>query len=299
MKFFKFILIFAIFLFGAFRIYYHLTDDFHLSNITYPLPVKEQWNFPLSPSEQSDLASILDQNFYYLGKGAQVYAFGSEDGKYVIKFFKFKHLKPSILLSWIPAWGSLKELKEKNKEKKLRKLEGVFQGHLIAFEHDPHYSGLLYLHFNPTQNLPLTTHLIDKIGIEREVDLNPIVFVIQKRGETLRTVLSSLFDEGNIDLAVTRASQILDMYVAEYQKGVWDRDHGISHNTGFINAIPFHLDVGKFSYDKEQKGDFYKADLKHVAYKMEAWVKEHYPDHFNAFQTRLEAHLSQLLFAIP
>lgn len=277
------------------RGYFELTDDFRISNIIYPMKERKEWNFPLSEQDQSHLSKILDQKYYYLGKGAQVYAFGSEDGKYVLKFFKFKHLKPSPFIALLPSIGPLTEIKEKNLNRKLRKLEGVFEGHVLAYKHDKENSGLLYLHLNPTRALDLKAHLVDKIGIEREVDLNPIVFILQKRGETLRTVFNDLFSKGETELAAVRASQILDMYMDEYKRGVWDRDHGISHNTGFIGSTPFHLDVGKLSYDATIQQEFYQEDLIHVARKINAWVKANYPKEYEEFHPRVERHLQELL----
>lgn len=296
----KFLFISAFALFALVRLYYHLTDDFRLGNITYEIPWKMEWDFSISPSERPLLAEILNQKFYYLGKGAQVYAFGSADQKYVIKFFKFKHLKPSFALSFLPSIGPLREFKIKNQERKERKLRGVFYGHAIAFEYDKEHSGLLYLHLNTKDALGLEVELVDKLGFQRKVALDSVPFVIQKRGETLRTVLSALFEKGNVELAAIRANQILDMYLEEYRKGVWDRDHGVSHNTGFIGDIPFHLDVGKFSFGGElQSSEFYASDLKHVALKIGSWVKTNYPSHYLPFQNELEGHLQKLLSQEP
>src|ERR1700724_132490 len=84
-------------LFGLARLYYRLTDDFRLSNMTYSLPFKAPWESPsLTPEQHRELAQILNQKFFYIGKGAQCYAFASDDQQYVLKFFKFKHLKPSF-----------------------------------------------------------------------------------------------------------------------------------------------------------------------------------------------------------
>ena len=287
-------------LFAAARVYYGLTDDFRVSNIIYPMPERAEWNFPMKDSQREELKTILNQKFTYLGKGAQVYAFGSDDGKYVIKFFKFKHLKPSPLIALLPPIGPLKEIKDANIKRKTRKLEGVFEGHVNAYNHDLEHSGLLFLHLNPTTNLNLQAHLVDKIGIERTVDLDPIVFILQKKGETLRTVFTELFSNGKEALAATRATQILDMYVSEYENGVYDRDHGISHNTGFIGDLPFHLDVGKMSYDVNMRSPkYYEQDLRHVARKMDEWVKANYPAAFPSFHQVLEQHLQKLLPQSP
>lgn len=279
------------------RVYYNLTDDFRVSHITHPVPEKTEWNFPLSEEEHKELAKILDQDFIYLGKGAQVYAFGSIDGKYVIKFFKFKHLKPSVFIEMIPAIGPLADFKEKNIQRKIRKLEGVFEGHVIGYTYDKKNSGLIALHLNPTKTLGLHVRLIDKIGMKWNIDLDPVVFVIQKRGETLRTIFGDLLDQNKAEMAVKKATQVLDMYVDEYSRGVWDRDHGISHNIGFIGDEPFHLDVGKLSYRLDMRSpSVYQDDLRLVAKKMDAWVEEHYPEQAFFFHSRLQKYLEELLF---
>jgi hypothetical protein len=248
------------------------------------------------------LSGIFSQKFHYIGKGAQVYAFASEDGQWVLKFFKFKHLKPSLFVSLLPPIGPLKEFKIKNEERKRRKIDGVFRGHQIAFQYDPEHSAIEYIHLSPTVDLQLCVCLVDKLGFEKTLALDPIVFVLQKKGETLRHVLTQLLEKGNVQQASMRANQILDMYVEEYLRGVWDRDHGISHNTGFIGESPFHLDVGKFSFDATlQSPEFYKSDLIHVAYKMESWVQQHYPTCYEDFHREVESHLHTLLsgFSLP
>lgn len=283
--------------FGLIRFYYFLTDDFRLSNITHEVEDNSAWNFAhLTPEEKVQLKEILSQEFTYLGKGAQVYAFASQDDQWVIKFFKFKHLKPSFFVSFLPSVYPFKEFKEANIQRKKRKLEGVFAGYRIAYLFDKENAGLFYVHFNKTNNLGATAILVDKLGLKHKVDLDPTVFIIQKKGQTLRQTLDHFLQKGDLDTAITRVNQILDMYLSEYENGVWDRDHGISHNTGFIADQPLHLDVGKLSYDENMKRkELYKDDLLHVGFKISAWVKEHYPEYYPAILHGLEEHLSFLL----
>ena len=77
--------------FGVIRLYYNLTDDFRISNISYQMPSRSEYNFELSPAQKQIVDNALAQKYHYIGKGAQVYAFASEEGNTVIKFFKFKH----------------------------------------------------------------------------------------------------------------------------------------------------------------------------------------------------------------
>lgn len=269
-------------LFGAVRLYYNLTDDFRLANMTYELPFEAPWKVPtLSLEEYQNLERILSQKFSYIGKGAQCYAFVSEDGKYVLKFFKFKHLKPNLFVEYLPPIPPFKEYKQSCVERKKRKLIGVFNGYDLAFRENRQTSELIYLHLLPTQHLQLKATIIDKIGLERMINLDDVVFLLQKKGETLRTRLRHLLNQQRVQEAKQAMASILEMYISEYRKGIYDHDHGVLHNTGFIDNQPFHLDVGKLNKDgRMQEVEFYKKDLEHVIWKMDVWIKAAYPQYY-------------------
>jgi hypothetical protein len=280
-----FFLLALVCVFGVARLYYRLTDDFRLANITYQLPFEAPWKVPtLTSEEHRNLAYILDQKFSYIGKGAQCYAFVSEDGKYVLKFFKFKHLKPNLFVEYLPAIPPFKAYKESCIERKKRKLINVFNGYDLAFRDNRQTAELIYLHLLPTQNLHLMATVIDKIGMKRVIHLDDVVFLVQKKGETLRTRLRHLFNQQQIAEAKQAMATILEMYISEYKKGIYDHDHGVLHNTGFIGEQPFHLDVGKLNQDDRMKQiEFYKKDLEHVIWKMDVWIKHNYSQYYPEF----------------
>ena len=270
---------------GAFRLYYRVTDDFRISNMTYELPFEAPWAVPpLTGEEHQQLADILDQKFYYIGKGAQCYAFVSEDRQYVLKFFKFKHLKPSLFVDLLPSIPPFHSYKQQCIERKKRKLIGVFNGYDLAFRENRKDSELLYLHLKPTDNLHLHATVVDKIGLTREIKLDEVVFLIQRKGETLRTRMNHLLKEGKVDEAEQAIASIIEMYISEYQRGIYDHDHGVMHNTGFIGSQPFHLDVGKLNKEERMKDvEIYKKDLEHVLWKVDVWIKANYPPIYPRF----------------
>src|SRR5205085_4802729 len=111
-------------------------------------------------------------------------------------------------------------------------------------------SELIYLHLLSTDHLHLKVKVIDKLGLERTIALDDVVFLVQKMGETLRTRLRHLLNQNQLEEAKKAMSSIVEMYISEYRKGIYDHDHGVMHNTGFIGNQPFHLDVGKLNQDE-------------------------------------------------
>lgn len=283
--------------FGAVRLYYHLTDDFRLANMTYELDFEAPWDIhSVSNDERDQLATILQQKYYYIGKGAQSYAFASADQQYVLKFFKFKHLKPNWLVNFVPPITPFNHYKELYIQRKRNKLIGVFEGYDLAYRENRQAAELLYLHLRPTNFLHQQVTLVDKMGFEHHVNLDDVVFMVQKKGETLRSHLASLLDRGDIEGAKQAISSILVMYMQEYQKGVYDRDHGVMHNTGFVGNKAFHLDVGKLTKDDRIKlKKFYKKDLEQISWKMDEWLKKAYPNDYPTLLTHLKNEYEYLI----
>src|ERR1700722_14345392 len=85
-------------LYGLTRLYYAVTGGFTIGNITSDLSYDQQWStHALSTIEQQEVDRALDQQYAYLGKGCQAYVFKSDDGEYVLKFFKYQRFRPQ---SW-------------------------------------------------------------------------------------------------------------------------------------------------------------------------------------------------------
>lgn len=271
----------SIALFGLARIYFRATDDFRIANITNDIPNKPEWDVPaLSAEESAAIHNILSQKFTYIGKGAQSYAFGSEDQKYVLKFFKFKHLRPSFFDHWLPPIFGINEYQEKQLKRKTKKFMGLFDGYRLAYDVHKHDSGLIYIHLRPTHDWQQTVTVIDKIGLERKIDLDPIVFILQEKAKTNKVVIGDLLKNGDVAGAKTKFGQVIDLYLAEYQKGILDHDHGVMHNSGFVGERPIHLDVGKLHRDESMKQPaMAKQDITRILNKFDAWLTNNYPQY--------------------
>lgn len=294
---FRILFLMAMSLFVMARIYYRLTDDFRIANISYEMPYQSQWEVPqLSAEQREQLLHTLNQKFSYIGKGAQSYAFGSEDGKYVLKFFKYKHLKPSFLVQGLPNLGPLKSYKERVEARKAHKLHSVFNGYHLAYNVHKEEAGLIYVQLNKDHTLNKNITLVDKLGLERIVDLGSVTFILQERVNISRQAIFSALAEGNIEKANRFIHRLLDLYLSEYAKGIYDHDHGVLHNTGFVGERPVHLDVGKLYRDENiRKPEFYQKDLALVIGKISARIYDRFPHLHSEIATGLNRYIEEAL----
>lgn len=288
------------FLFFAFffifqNIYHQSTGDFRLSNIRYeetsfrPKTLNSSENL----TELDKIKTILSQPYQFLGMGNQSYAFLSEDSKYVLKFFKFGHLKKNWILNLLPEVPFItRYLDGKNRSQEKRFLK-VFEGYQIAYQEDPENTGVLFIHLNKTVNLLQSVTVKDKIGFEHIIDLDDVVFVIQEKVTPTKDVITDLLKKGDIDGAKVRVSQLFDLYLSQYKKGIYDRDHNLMVNTGFKENMAIRLDVGKLKKNNEVKNPiFQKKDLQKIAFKrIDRFIKSGFPAYQKEMLTYMDTQL--------
>lgn len=282
------------------RVYYRATDDFRIGNMTHEIANRPEWDAaPLSAEEMAHVKKLLDQPFHYLGKGAQSYAFLSADGEYVLKFFKFKHLRQAGWVSYIPSIPPFTKWKEDDRERKENKLISVFDGYMIAYNHHRAESGILYLHFNKTDHVLGSVTVYDKLGLARQIDLDQVMFIVQNKVKPMRGVIIQLLNQGDTAGAIAMINKTFDLYMSEYRKGIYDRDHGVMHNTGYLtlndgNVVAVHLDVGKMSKELKMKEvETFAPDLEKVARKIDAWTALNYPKYYPEISHAMEERLSK------
>ncbi|MDP1880669.1 MAG: hypothetical protein Q8K60_06995 [Parachlamydiaceae bacterium] len=285
--------------FGLFKFYDYLTDDFRMGNIHHEFPEDfpfESFWQPVNTTdeEKNHLTYILDQPFHYLGKGAQSYVFSSEDDKYVIKFFKFKNLRPTLFVNLIPPVFPFLEFKNTCIERRQKRLMNVFIGYDLAYKVVKNETQLVYVHLTPTNFFKKNVTVTDKIGRTWHINLDDVYFVLQKKGEVLSSRLSRLLERGNIQKVKSTISTLLGMYVSEYRQGMFDMDHGVTHNTGFIDDgingdQAFHLDVGQLCRTEKIKNvEYYKHDLQIVIWRINKWLVDHFPQYHSEIPQFLE-----------
>ena len=267
-------------LYGLGRLYYFLTGGFTVSNITSDFSFQPQWEVrALSPSEHKEFTHAIDQPYRYLGKGCQSYVFASEDGQYVIKFFKYQRYRLQPWLAHFPPLPAIVKYRQEKMEKKWHKLDGFVKSWKLAFEHLKEETGLVFVHLNKTTHLQRQVVLYDKIGQKYVIDLDHMEFCIQRRANMLCDTLLEHKEREELTEAKQLVHRLLNTIISEYARGLADNDHALMQNTGVAQGKPVHIDVGQFVFNEAVKQPaVFHQELFTKTYKFKLWLRSHYPE---------------------
>jgi hypothetical protein len=256
--------------------YNRFTDGFSIHQMTSTLPPCPQFDIDVSEEKKAALQTLLDQKFYYLGKGCQFYVFESEDRKYVLKFFKHKHLRQYTWLNTLPLPQKLHTVCQAKIVRRAERVERLFTSCKLAYEKMPEESGLLFLHLNRTPALENSVVIVDKIGCHHTLNLDNFEYCVQKKGEPLKEVFGKIGEE-ELPLKI---QQLVDLVFSRCEKGIGDRDRAFVQNVAFTEQGAIFTDIGQFYTDPTlvQKEEQVK-DLKGRMASLYLWTKKHFP-HF-------------------
>lgn len=278
--------------YGGGRLYFDLTAGFTVGNIQSDFAYDSRWDTrSLSQEENQELKVALNQEYRYLGKGCQSYAFLSQDGEYVIKFFKYQRFRPQEWTKWLTFIPAVEKKREKQIQHRRNKLEGVYASWKIAFDKLAPESGLVYVHLNKTDHLKNPIVIRDKIGLKHQVDPDQLEFLIQRRADMLCSTLDKWMRKGKVDKSKQLIQDLVAQVMSEYQRGLADNDHALMQNTGVYQGKPFHIDVGQFvESENVKKPEIYKKELFDKTYKFRIWLKKAHPE--------LEIYLFDQIYAV-
>jgi len=229
--------LFILIVYGIGRFCHDKTDGFCIENIRSELSVSSE------ESPSSDLLQeIFEQPFSYLCKGGQCYVFLSQDGKYVLKFFKQQHAR----LPWFIDHLYLPPFLAKIKEEKKNRQEKEFASYKIAYEELQEETALVLLHLHKTSLLQKQVSLIDKLHIVHEIQLDDFAFLVQRRAEGVFEHLEALIAKEKMQEAKEAIHSLSLLFVKIREKKIFDMDPNISKNFGFLDSQAVQIDIGRF-----------------------------------------------------
>lgn len=246
-------------------------QSFDLDAISSKLSYQKEWDLS---SSSPLLDTILDQSFSYLAAGSQSYAFLSEDGKYVLKFFKMKRLNPKLF-----SFG-----KTNKRQKRADELFGALK---LSYEQFKEESGLQFIHLNRTKHLNKRVQLITKTGEKIDLSLYNVPFIIQERAELIYDHLSSLLNKNDQKAVEEALKSFFSLIQKRGEKGLIDLDTGITNNFGYANGRAIQIDTGRLVRVENQSGAS-AQELARISSKIELWLKERHPEFLPKFKTIVE-----------
>ncbi|WP_316357436.1 hypothetical protein [Candidatus Neptunichlamydia sp. REUL1] len=283
----KWLLVFSII---AFSIGCDRPKGFTLKKITsYHAPAPE-WEVENSMS-QRELASLIGSKCHYLGSGNHTYAFVSDDGEIVIKFFKQKQMRTKTWADSLSIPAKRIFYPTGKIDRRMKERQDSFSSYKLAFEKLPEETGILYLHLNKTDNLNLSLTLIDQNGATLEISLDEMEFLIQKKATLVFQHLKNLYKKGQSKEAEKAIISLFEIVASRSQKGIYDKDLQFFKNFGFVNKQAIEIDIGEFRTNQDPNPTY--EELKILSYQIRDFLKMHAPKHLSEVESKIAEQIEQ------
>lgn len=221
------------------KAWHTLKDGFQIRRTFSQMPLKmENVSSPL-------VEKALAQPYSYLGRGHQCYAFGSEDGKYVIKLPRFDRYRLSFFLRVNP-FGLWSEYREKIRDDLERRKAFLMESFRIAFEDLREETALLYVHLNETKNLKGSLLIQDRIGRKYKLDPNQTAFLLQEKKPIMMPFFERFLKEGKRKEAQELLDSFLQFISTRARRGIYNKDPSFLRNFGWDMGKAVQIDIGSF-----------------------------------------------------
>ncbi len=229
---------------------------------------------------------LLDQPYYYLGKGRQTYAFESADQKYVLKFTRYhKYAMPlwARIYRHLPFTSSFLDgvLFEKRERKKR-----AFESYYIAKEFLGKSTGVVQLGLYPCINPQIKVLVYFGKSRKVQVDLSKTSYVLQKKAAPLEKELLHLQAENGSGKINKLIGSFIKTFATRMRKGILNRDYmNALRNCGCSDENVIEVDIGSFYYAK----DFdYARELKISTAPFKEFLRERLPEYLSYFEQELD-----------
>ncbi len=227
---------------------------------------------------------LFSQSYRYLGKGAQSFVFESEDLKTVLKFYRFpSHLRR---FPWTHhPFGYLFSSSRKNiKEYNLRRLELSFHSFFLAATPLAKETGVLYVHLEPTTELQQKVHLMDRLGVHYELPLDPIAFVVQKRGVSFLAHFKEQLAHNKLEACKQMLNGLIEVIQNRCNHHITDLDNMDNDNYGWLEDRAIHLDIGRF---QECESIDTREEILRITHPLTRYLSETAPDLHEYFLSQI------------
>lgn len=241
----------------------------------------DKWEVAHDPNA---IRAILSQTFHYFGSGKTCYVFLSDDGQYVIKLFKQRHMRP---FSWFekiagyPLWPKA----QRNLKKRLEFRHRLYDSFKLAYDEMRAATALVYLHLNRTTHLEQKLYFIDKKGKRFVLDADQQEFLIQKKADRIFPTIAHM----EIEPAKALIDSIIDLVNDRCQLGILDNDNNCERNLCVIDGKAVEVDIGELIKSTQYISESTRIkQLKDATRDLNLYLKNHLPELSHYLTQRLE-----------
>lgn len=270
--------------------YYTLSEGFSLRRIKAPVLFSDDLSMPPpSDSTLKTLTDISSQQFRYLKKGSQAYAFASEDGRYILKLFKLHHLQSADWLSSIPAFGIIRQYRDNLVHRRQYRIGLTLSSYKLAAEHLPDECALLYTQILPSSTYSLPITIRDAVGRTYTIDLAQHGFALQRRSQLVLPSFERWIKEGDLVQAKQAIDSLVALIARRSAKGIRDTDPDLHKNAGLLGKTAMFIDIGSFfATPSIAAPEEMKKDMKKVFSRFSEWLGKRSPELQNYLLAQLE-----------
>jgi len=220
------------------------TDGFRPAKCLIQWPLMPEWETPAL--DDSEILAQLEKPFSYFAQGNQSYVFLSQNGKFVLKLFRFNtcpipygRLCENTVRSWLGKY------KRRLIPARTRILKN-FNSCKLAYTLAKRETGVLYVHLNPKKGTLPTIRVKDHLGRSHKIDPARYRFVLQEKAEPMIQTLAAHAD--NMEPWI---QEFHDLMKNLSDLGLVNLDPKIGSNFGYLDGRAIQIDFGNFIYCPE------------------------------------------------
>jgi hypothetical protein len=262
------------------------SDGFRTDKILFSLNYDPSYEITsLSNNDLIKIEEILNQNFFYLGRGRQFFVFESEDRKFVLKFLNHSNFSYPSLLKKISFFKPVRKvIKRKDFKYPL-----TFSSLKLSFENLKEEAGLVYLNLNKRQQLGMKVNIVNRSGVSLSIDLDSTFFVLQKKATPFFAYLKRAYEENGERGLEQAIDSYLLLIINRCQKNIADDDFNLGDNIGFYENKPFIMDTGRLYIDRDlSKKEHLACEIYRSTKLLRKYLVKNHPDELSFLDLQIK-----------
>lgn len=242
-------------------------------------PVEQSLLLGLTP----EVKNILDQPFYYLGRGRQCFAFASQDDRFVLKVPRSDIFTTPFWLKALP----LKQLREKKEEDQAKRQQFLINSFVLSFEKLGSQTGTIALHIGQSYFSDKNLTLVDASGAKHHLPISQTTFALQHKYPLWSKQVEKALAQQDESQVKNLIDALVDVIVQRANNGILNRDRSFLRNYGYNGKEAVQIDIGSF-FISSQIDNPYEKSIRDSLDPVQEWLKEKDPEALSYLNNKIK-----------